>query len=103
MLPHSHDIYKLSQTASHSRCIESNAMGNIKELVKEAISSQLFEDACTKQRIGNVLIQSKQDYHFSGVYTETCQHINNLFYTPDYTQLEQRADNPHFMWHDIQF
>ena len=47
-------------------------------------------------------IQSKQDYHFPGTITHNTE--QNLYVIPDITQLEQcSADNPHFLWNDIQF
>ena len=103
MLPQSHDVYKPSQTASHSRCTESNAMGKHKRIGKGSHILPIVR-RCLQETENWKHIQSKQDYHFPGVYTKTCQHINNnLFYTPDYTQLEQSAEDPHFMWRDIQF
>ena len=96
MLPQSHDVYKPSHTASYSRCTESNAMGKHKRIGKGSHILPIVR-RCLQETEN---WKHKQDYHFPGVYTNTCQHINNnLFYT-DYTQLEHSA---HFMWRDILF
>ena len=58
--------------------------------------------SCLQESENWKTIKSKEDYHYPGVFSQSCN-PNTLMYTHDYTLLEQSAENPHFMWNDMQF
>ena len=47
------------------------------------------------------IIESKQDYQYLGVYNHPGH--QTLYFIPNIQELEQTADNDHFLWDDIQF
>ena len=47
--------------------------------------------SCLKESENWKPTKTKEDYHFPGVHPKSQQNSNILFYTPDYTQLEQTA------------
>ena len=58
------------------------------------IRSLLTQEECK-------IIESKQDYKYLGVYDHPGH--QTLYFIPNIQELEQTADNDHFLWDDIQF
>ena len=105
LLPHFERCNQLTVSrADASGCSATSEGGNQqakgKRIGKESHILPVIRK-CLKDSENWKQIESKQDYQFLGTYAHPSN--QNLYFIPDLTELEQRSDNPHYLWNDIQF